>query len=69
MSFLQQFHLVIRYNKGIYNEVVDMLSSYIFSVATILKNNSILYERYVEKYALDSDFQDVYENFRRGNQV
>ena len=25
MGFLQTFHLVIRYKKGIYNKVVDML--------------------------------------------
>ena len=26
MGFLQQFHLVIKYKKGIHNKVVDMLS-------------------------------------------
>ena len=41
MGFLQQFHMVIRYQKGIYNKVVDMLSRPIVSVATIFKHNSV----------------------------
>ena len=67
MVFLQQLHLVIRYKKGIYNKVFDMLSRPIFSVATILKHNSILHESYVEQYSLDSDFKDVYANLCQGN--
>ena len=59
MGFRQQFHLVIRYNKCIYNKVVDMLSRPIVSAATILKNNSVFHDIYVERCALDSDFQDV----------
>jgi hypothetical protein len=43
MSFLQQFHLVIRYNKGIYNKVVDMLSRPIVSALVILKHNFVSY--------------------------
>jgi hypothetical protein len=52
MGFLQQFHLVIRYKKGIYNKVVDMLSRPVVNVAILLKNNSVLPESYVEQYAL-----------------
>jgi hypothetical protein len=37
MGFLQQFHLVIRYEKGIFNKVVDMLSRPIISASVILK--------------------------------
>jgi hypothetical protein len=48
MGFLQQFHLVIRYKKGIYNKVVDMLSRPIFSASIILKHNFIIHESYVE---------------------
>ena len=46
-----------------------MISRPIVSVATILKHNSIFHERYVEQYALDSDFQDVYATLSQGNQV
>ena len=46
-----------------------MLSKPIVTIATILKHNSILHESYVEKYALDSGFQDVYANLSQENQV
>jgi len=59
MGFLQQFHLVIRYKKGIDNKVDDMLSRPIVSATTLLKHNFVLHEIYIEKYALDNDFQDV----------
>jgi hypothetical protein len=36
-GFLQQFHLVIRYKKGIFNKVTDMLSRPIVSASVILK--------------------------------
>jgi hypothetical protein len=48
MGFLQQFHLVIRYKKGIYNKVVDMLSRPIISASVILKHSPIMHESYVE---------------------
>ena len=65
MGFLQKFHLVIRYKKGIYTNVSDT----IFSTSIILKDNYVMHESYVEKYALDSDFKDVYETLCQGNQV
>ena len=68
MGFLQQFHLVIKYKKGIYNKVVDMLSIPIVNSSIILKNNSIMHERYNEQYAYDNDFQGVYENLSHRNQ-
>ena len=68
MGFLQQFHLVIRYKKGIYNKVVDILSRPIINSTIILKHNSIMHESYTEQYANDSDFQDVYESLSQGNQ-
>ena len=61
MEFLQQFHLVIRYKKGTYNKVADMLSRPIVNSSIILKHNSIIRESYIEQYAYDSDFQYVYE--------
>ena len=39
MGFLQQFHLVIRYKKGIYNKVADMISRPIISASVILKHS------------------------------
>ena len=59
MGFLQQFHLVIRYKKGIHNKVVEMFSRPIINASTILKHNSELHESYIEQYALDIDFKDV----------
>ena len=69
MGFLQQFHLVIRYKKGILNKVTDMLSRPIISVSVILKHNSIMHESYVEHYAIDADFKDVYATLCQANQV
>jgi hypothetical protein len=62
MGFLQQFHLVIKYKKGIHNKVADMLSRPIINASTILKHNSLAHESYVEQYARDDDFKDVYKH-------
>jgi hypothetical protein len=69
MGFLQQFHLVIRYKKGIFNKVVDMLSRPIISASVILKQSPIMHESYVEQYALDTDFKEVYETLCHSNHV
>jgi hypothetical protein len=69
MGFLQQFHLVIRYNKGIFNKVTDMLSRPIISASVIIKQSSIMHESYVEQYALDTDFKEVYETLCHSNHV
>jgi hypothetical protein len=69
MGFLQQFHLVIRYKKGIYNKVVDMISRPIISASVIFKHSSIMHESYVEQYALDTDFKEVYETLCHSNHV
>jgi len=69
MGFLQQFHLVIRYKKHIYNKVVDIISRPIISASIILKHNSIMHKSYAEQYALDADFKDVYETLCESNQV
>ena len=68
MGFLQQFHLVIKYKKGIYNKVVDMLSRIVNS-SIILKKKYVLHESYIEQYAYDNDIQDVYASLRQGNQI
>jgi hypothetical protein len=69
MGFLQQFHLVIRYKKGIHNKVADMLSRPIINASTILKHNSVLHESYIEQYAQDMDFKDVYATLSQGKRV
>jgi hypothetical protein len=69
MGFLQQFHLVIRYKKGIHNKVVDMLSRPPSTNATILKHNSISHESYIEQYAEDKDFKEVYANLSHGKRA
>ena len=69
MGFLQQFHLVIRYKKGIHNKVADMLSKPIINASTILKHNLVLHESYIEQYVQDVDFKDVYATLSHGKQV
>ena len=68
MGFLQQFHLVIKYKKRIYNKVANIISRPIVNSTIILKHNSIMHESYIEQYVNDSDFQYVYENLSKGNQ-
>jgi hypothetical protein len=69
MGFLNQFHLVIRYKKGIHNKVVDMLSRPPSTIGTILKHNSITHESYIEQYAEDKYFKEVYETLGHGKGV
>lgn len=69
MGFLQQFHLFIKYNKGIHNKFVDMLSRPIINTSTILKHNSITHETYIEQYAQDIDFKDVHATLSHGKHV
>jgi len=69
MGFLQQFHLVIKYKKGIHNKVSNMLFRPIINSSTILKHNFVLHESYIEQYAQDMDFKDVYETLSQGKRV
>ena len=46
-----------------------MLSRPIVNSSIILKHNSVMYEIYIEQYAYDSDFQDVYESLSQGNKI
>jgi hypothetical protein len=57
------------YKKGIYNKVADILSRPIISASFILKNSPIMHESYVEQYALDTDFKEVYETLCHSNHV
>ena len=51
---------------GILNKVVDMLSRPIINASTIPKHNSVLHESYIEQYAQDMDFKDVYATLNQG---
>ena len=46
-----------------------MLSRPIISASTLIKSDSIVHESYIEQYAHDVDFQDVYVSLSEGNQV
>ena len=46
-----------------------MLSRPIISVSTLLKSDYFVHESYIEQYAYDIDFQDVYASLSEGNQV
>ena len=46
-----------------------MLSRLIINVSTILKHNSVLHEIYIERYAQDIVFKDVYATLSQGKQV
>ena len=57
------------YKKGILNKVADMLSRPFISASNLLKIDYIVHEIYIEQYAHDVDFQDVYASSSEGNQV
>jgi hypothetical protein len=69
MGFLQQFHLVIKYKKGTSNKVADILSKVPIDASIILKNTSLSHDIYVEQYAIDEDFKELYEKLTHGAQV
>ena len=69
MGFLQQFHLVIKYKKGTSNKVVDVLSIPPIVASIILNNTSLSHDNYVEQYAINEDFKEVYEKLTHSAQV
>ena len=64
---MQQFHLVIRYKKGINNKVADMLSRPPIYASIVLKTTYLSHVSYVEQYANDEDVKDVYERLTHGS--
>ena len=46
-----------------------MLSRPTINVAILLKNHYVMPKSYVEQYAQDADFQEVYLNLSQGHQV
>jgi len=69
MGFLQQFHLVIKYKKGTINKVDDMLSRPPISASIILHNALLSFEIYVENYANNDEFKEIYAKLIHGSQV
>ena len=57
MGFLQQFHLVIKYKKGIHNKVADMLSRPPINTSIVIQQIPLIHSSYVEQYAKDEDFK------------
>ena len=68
MGFLLQFHLVIKYKKGIHIKVVDMLSRPPTNALIILQNSPLAHDSYNEQYTQDEYFKDVYEYLMNGTQ-
>jgi hypothetical protein len=66
MGFFQQFHLVIKYKKGTSNKEAYMISRPPISASIILKNTSLSHDNYVEQYATDEYFKNVYEKLIHG---
>jgi len=46
-----------------------VLSRPIINASTILKHNSVLHESYIEQYAQDIDFKDLYVTLIQGKRV
>lgn len=70
MGFLQQFHLVIKYKKGVHNKVADMLSRPpVKNALIILQNSSTVHESFQEQYANDENFKDIYAALIQGKHV
>jgi len=69
MEFLQQFHLVIRYKKGIQIYFSNMLSRHSANASIVLQHSSLAHENNIKQYARDEDFKEVYETLIHGNKV
>lgn len=61
MGFLQQFHLVISYKKGIKNNFVDISKRPSINPSIVLQHGSLFHENYIELYVGDAYFKGVYE--------
>lgn len=61
MGFLQQFHLVIKYQKDVQNKVADILSRPVVNTLLVMKNTSLAHDSYAEQYVKVDDFKEVYD--------
>ena len=55
-SYIQQFHLVIRYKKGTSNKMVDLLSQPPTPVLSILEVRCATYDTWKDQYSIDTNF-------------
>jgi hypothetical protein len=51
------------------NKVVDMLYRHPIVASIILKNTSLYHDIYVEQYAIDEYFKEVYDKLTHGAEV
>ena len=68
MGFLQKFHLVIKCKKWIHNKVAYMLSRPPTNSSIVIQQSPLVHASYVEQYAKDGNFKEVYESLRHGYQ-
>ena len=59
-SYIQQFHLLIRYKKGTTNRMADLLSRPPTTVLPILQVRCATYETCKEQYQIDPDFKNIW---------
>eukprot|EP01018_Ginkgo_biloba_P029059 Gb_03191 [translate_table: standard] len=60
-SYLQQFHLVIKYKKGAHNQVADFLSRPpICTLLSVLDTKCSGYTEWRDLYSTDPDFGSIY---------
>ena len=68
MGFLQQFHLVIKYNKGSTNKLANMLSrpptSIITTLWTLMHIEPFTHYAYKEGDIQDEDFDEVFQQLQ-----
>ena len=68
MGFLQQFHLVIKYKKGIQNKVANMLSRPPISASIVIQQSPMVHSSYFKQYTNGGYFKEVYESLMHGSQ-
>eukprot|EP01018_Ginkgo_biloba_P017639 Gb_08004 [translate_table: standard] len=60
-SYLQQFHLVIKYKKGAHNQVTDFLSRHpIYTLLSVLDTKCSGYTEWRNLYSTGPDFGSIY---------
>jgi len=69
MGLLHQFHLAIGYRKCIQNKFDYILSRPFVNASIVLQHSSLAHESYIEQYARDEYFKDVYETLIHGTKV
>ena len=61
--------MLIKCKKGSSNKVTYILSRPPIVASIVLKNASLSHESYIEQYATDDDFKEIYEKLTNGTQV